>query len=213
MTAKEDGLPKKDQIEPAQERAETRTEQRDTIAWNRYFVFFSITVIGCLADLGTKSWIFRELGMPGGRTWWIWDRVVGFQTSLNEGALFGVGQGQVSWFAGMSVLALVAVLFWLFFLKAARAWILTIALSLVSAGILGNLYDRIGLPGLEWNYANSLHVIGEPVFAVRDWILVMIGNWPWPTFNLADSFLVCGAILLAWQAWRADQTGEKNSNQ
>jgi lipoprotein signal peptidase len=28
----------------------------------------------------------------------------------------------------------------------------------------------------------------------------MIGNWPWPTFNLADSSLVCGAGLLVWHA-------------
>ena len=35
-----------------------------------------------------------------------------------------------------------------------------------------------------------------PVHAVRDFIQVMIGRWPWPTFNLADSLLVCGAGLL-----------------
>jgi len=35
---------------------------------------------------------------------------------------------------------------------------------------------------------------------VRDWILVMIGPYPWPNFNLADAMLVCGAALLAWHA-------------
>jgi len=40
------------------------------------------------------------------------------------------------------------------------------------------------------------------VHAVRDWILVMIGNWPWPNFNIADSLLVCGAGLLLWHAFR-----------
>jgi len=35
---------------------------------------------------------------------------------------------------------------------------------------------------------------------VRDWILVMIGHWPWPNFNLADSLLVVGAALLIWHA-------------
>jgi signal peptidase II len=37
---------------------------------------------------------------------------------------------------------------------------------------------------------------------VRDWILVMIGPYPWPNFNLADAMLVCGAALLAWHALR-----------
>jgi signal peptidase II len=68
------------------------------------------------------------------------------------------------------------------------------------AGVLGNLYDRLGFPGLRWNEARDLHKIGEPVFAVRDWILVMLGTRPWPNFNIADSLLVCGAMLLVWHA-------------
>jgi lipoprotein signal peptidase len=34
------------------------------------------------------------------------------------------------------------------------------------------------------------------VYAVRDWLLVMIGSYHWPNFNLADSYLVAGVILL-----------------
>jgi signal peptidase II len=169
---------------------------------NRYVVFLLLAVVGSVADLWTKSWIFAELGMPGGRIWWLFDGVFGFQTSLNEGALFGIGQGQVFWFALMSLFALLGLTVWLFYFRAAASWLLTVAFGLVTAGILGNLYDRMGMPGLIWNYPNSLHEIGTPVYAVRDWILVMFGSWPWPTFNLADSYLVCGAILLAWHAWR-----------
>jgi lipoprotein signal peptidase len=29
----------------------------------------------------------------------------------------------------------------------------------------------------------------------------MIGQWPWPTFNLADSSLVCGAAMLVCHAF------------
>ena len=52
-----------------------------------------------------------------------------------------------------------------------------------------------GFPGLSWPPGFG-HPAGTPVHAVRDFILVMIGGWPWPTFNLADSSLVCGAALL-----------------
>jgi len=169
---------------------------------SRYLVFFSIAILGCLADLGTKSWIFDRLGMPGGQTWWLSTNVVGFQTSLNEGALFGLGQGMVVVFAVLSVIAGVGIVFWLFCAGAARDLLLTIALGCVAAGILGNLYDRLGLPGLEWNFANELHDKGDPVYAVRDWILVMIGRRPWPNFNIADSLLVCGASLLLWHTFR-----------
>jgi signal peptidase II len=170
---------------------------------SRYILFFSIAAGGCAADLLTKHWVFAWLGMPGGQTWWLWQEVVGFQTSLNEGALFGIGQGMVPVFAALSFAAALAILWWLFYAGAAREWLLTAALACVMAGIAGNLYDRLGLPGLLWNYANSLHQHGEPVHAVRDWILVMIGTWPWPTFNIADSLLVCGAGLLVWQAFCA----------
>ncbi|MBN2474745.1 MAG: signal peptidase II [Pirellulales bacterium] len=174
---------------------------------NRYFVFFSVAILGCAADLASKRWVFGWLGMPRERpTWWLWDNVFGLQTSLNEGALFGMGQGMVTLFAVLSVAAAAGVVLWLFWFGAARDWLLTVALSCVTAGIFGNLYDRLGLPGLRWNYANELHEIGEPVHAVRDWILVMIGKWPWPSFNVADSCLVCGAVLLIWHAIHAGPT-------
>ncbi len=163
---------------------------------SRYVVFFALVVFGCLLDLGTKSWIFGRLGLPHEQgVWWIWQGVVGFQTSLNEGALFGIGQGRVNFFSIMSVVAAAAILFWLFVARAARDWLVTVASGLVFAGIFGNLYDRLGLPGLRWNNS-PLHDLGEPVYAVRDWILVMIGSWPWPNFNLADSMLVAGASLI-----------------
>ena len=172
---------------------------------SRSLVFAAIALVGCLADLATKSWIFGRLGPPPihrpGPILWVAGHFFGFQTNLNEGALFGMGQGFVPVFAGLSVLALTGILFWLFYFGAARQWLLCVALGCVSAGILGNLYDRLGLPSLKWGMGHPLHSPGEPVHAVRDWILVMIGKWPWPTFNIADSLLVCGAALLVWHAF------------
>ena len=169
---------------------------------SRWLIFFSIVVGGCAADLATKRWMFDWLGMPGhGRgIWWAWKDVCGFQTSLNEGALFGLGQGGVPVFAALSVAAAVAIFCWLFLVGAGSDRFLTLALGCVTAGILGNLYDRLGLPGLRW-IANPLHHVGDPVHAVRDWILVMIGPWHWPNFNVADSLLVCGAALLVWHSF------------
>lgn len=178
---------------------------------SRYLVFLSLALFGCLLDLSTKSWIFGRLGLPGEQgVWWLWQDVFGLQTSLNEGALFGIGQGSVNFFSVMSVAAAIAIFLWLFAAGAARDWLVTIACGLICAGILGNLYDRLGMPGLFWNYANPpLHEMGEPVYAVRDWLLVMIGSWPWPTFNLADSMLVAGASLIIihviWFDTSADQ--------
>ncbi len=140
--------------------------------------------------------------MPGahGIRWW-WPEVFGFQTSLNEGALFGFGPGFWQLFAALAVVAAVVVCYFLFFAGGAGDLVLTVALSCVMGGILGNLYDRLGLPGLHWKFGSALHHAGDPVHAVRDWILVMIGPVQWPNFNLADSMLVCGAALLVWHAF------------
>jgi signal peptidase II len=168
---------------------------------NRYIVFFSIAIAGCIIDLATKSWVFGLLCRlrPDGGEFWIWEGVFGLQASVNTGALFGMFEGMVAVFAGLSIVAALGIFFWLFCAGAARDWLLTMALGCVTAGIFGNLYDRLGLPGLVED--------GQPVRAVRDWILVMIGDWPWPTFNIADSMLVCGALMLVWHAMRQDSRG------
>lgn len=161
---------------------------------NRYITFFSIAVVGCLVDLATKNWIFNQPGMSEGRTWWIWQDVFGFKTDTNTGMLFGMGRGLTPVFAALSIAAAVGILVWLFYAGAARDRLLCVALACVTAGILGNLYDRLGLHGLRTGS-------DEPLYAVRDWILVMIGRWPWPAFNIADSLLVCGAAMLVWHAF------------
>jgi signal peptidase II len=40
---------------------------------------------------------------------------------------------------------------------------------------------------------------------VVDFIDVGIGDMRWPTFNVADIGVSCGALLLAWVLWREDR--------
>jgi signal peptidase II len=132
--------------------------------------------------------------------WWIWENVLGIETALNHGALFGMGQGRSGLFAIMSIVAAVGIVYWLFVAKAASDWLLTIALSMITGGILGNLYDRLALWG-------GLDADGKPIHAVRDWILIAYGGfelpwlgYTWPNFNIADMLLVCGAGVLICHA-------------
>jgi signal peptidase II len=117
------------------------------------------------------------------------------ETNLNEGALFGMGQGMGAVFATVSVAAILGIVA-LVSRPATREdrWILT-ALGLIVGGIVGNLYDRLGLPGLTWHA--PLERQGQAVLAVRDWIhFTLPGVIDWPIFNLADSWLVIGAAML-----------------
>src|SRR5262249_25361408 len=91
----------------------------------------------------------------------------------------------------------------LFIRGEARSWWLTMTLSLIMAGALGNLFDRLYLH-------RCIDVTGRPLYGVRDFInctipfvqwnggfsFSRIAEYPWPIFNLADTFLVAGAIML-----------------
>jgi len=170
------------------------------IPTSRIFWFWSLAVLGCAADLLTKQLVFSQPGLYRGSEWWLWEGHVGLQKSLNEGALFGMGQGMVWLFALFALSAAVAIPVWLFRFRAAHDLFLTTAMGCVMGGIGGNLYDRTGLHGLYWDPFNPSRQ-GERVYAVRDFLLVQWdADWVWPNFNIADSLLVFGAGLLLVQA-------------
>lgn len=175
--------------------ASDQPTQLPPVPLNRYLVFSVMLMATVVADLGTKAWVFSWPDKLYGRIYWLWEGHAGFQTSLNEGALFGLGSGQVFWFAMVSIVAAIGIPVWLFAWRAANDWWLTFILSGVLGGVLGNLYDRLGLHGEVWPAYDPR--AGERVYAVRDWILWQVSDeWRWPNFNLADSFLVVGAALL-----------------
>jgi signal peptidase II len=194
-----------------------RAEAREPYALNgvplsRAAVFLLLAALVLAVDLGTKSLVFRDLGYPGtdldpavrgqhavfatpaGREGasipylkgWLSFRLF---TSFNRGALWGVGQGYTWLFAALSTAAVIGIPTWLFGFKAARSWWLTVALGLILGGTLGNLYDRIGLPG-------CIDENGSTVLAVRDFLLFTFGKFHWPVFNFADMSLVTGAGML-----------------
>jgi signal peptidase II len=168
---------------------------------SRYILFSAIAVLGAAADLVTKAWVFSWPGLSQGQVYWLWPGHAGFQLSWNRGALFGMGQGSTWLFAALSVLAGAAIPLWLFYWRAAHDRWLTAALGSVMGGLLGNLYDRLGLAVHLWPGRGE--ELGQPVHAVRDWILVQWNDQlRWPNFNVADSLLVVGAIALVWHATR-----------
>jgi signal peptidase II len=163
-------------------------EQKPSIPRSRYAVFGILMVAGGAADLLTKQWVFASQGLPQQLPpWWLIEPYVGIETAVNQGALFGMGQGQGWLFALLSVIALIGICVWLFVYKAAQSKWMLVAMGLVTGGIIGNLYDRLGIPELP----------GKLRGGVRDWILFKYEDYVWPNFNIADSLLVAGAIMLA----------------
>jgi len=159
-------------------------------------LFLAMSAVAAAVDLVSKSRVFAALGMPGeSRPVELVPSMLVLETNLNEGALFGMGQGMGAVFATVSVAAILGIVA-LVSRPATREdrWILA-ALGLIVGGIVGNLYDRLGLPGLTWHA--PLERQGQAVLAVRDWIhFTLPGVIDWPIFNLADSWLVIGAAML-----------------
>ena len=177
---------------------------------NRYIVFFTLAIVGCAADLVTKSWVFDRIGPPGnqGPPIVLWPGVFSLTTSLNEGALFGIGQGMTPVFAALSVVAAIGIVYWLFISKAAIDLWLTVALGAIAAGIFGNLYDRLGFHHLMRRIPGD---DPQRIYAVRDWMHFKIeGVIDWPVFNIADALLVCGAAMLMWHAFRYEEASRES---
>lgn len=166
----------------------------------RLTLFVSLALTGLAVDLWTKHAVFQWRGNPGVQTpYWVVEPYVGIETAVNMGALFGLGQGFGWLFSILSVAAAVGIVYWLFILKAANSLWLTTAMGLVTGGIFGNLYDRLGIPNLPENYKGG----------VRDWILFKYGDYVWPNFNIADSVLVVGAVMLAVHSLKSEWASKK----
>ncbi|MBS36554.1 MAG: signal peptidase II [Thiotrichales bacterium] len=101
--------------------------------------------------------------------------------TFNPGAAFsflGDAGGWQRWlFIGLAVVISIVILVWLMRVPAKAKW-LPVGLALVLGGAVGNLWDRI--------------TIGRVV----DFIDVYYSVWHWPAFNVADSAICVGAIIL-----------------
>lgn len=107
--------------------------------WRSHLLLWSVAAAGLVADLWSKSWAFSTL-VPGETRPWI-GNVLDFQLSRNPGALFGMGPGMVPLFIIASILALAFVIY-MFAGVSRKHRLIHIALALVLAGALGNLFDR-----------------------------------------------------------------------
>ncbi|MDD1630135.1 MAG: signal peptidase II [Methylococcaceae bacterium] len=99
----------------------------------------------------------------------------------NTGAAFSflseAGGWQRWFFAGLALVISVVIAVWLARLKQHET-LLAVALSLILGGAIGNLIDR-----LAYGY-------------VIDFLDVYYQTWHWPAFNIADSAITLGVILM-----------------
>ncbi|WP_085524055.1 signal peptidase II [Tuberibacillus sp. Marseille-P3662] len=98
-------------------------------------------------------------------------------SSRNTGAAWNILEGQMWFFYIITIIVAFVVIYYIHTVGRYHP-LLGVALALILGGTLGNFIDRI-FRG-----------------AVVDFIDVYLGSYSYPIFNLADSSLVVGAILL-----------------
>ena len=127
----------------------------------------------------------------------------GFNWTLmhNTGAAFSFLSNESGWqrwfFTLIAIVVSVGIAVWMKRLQSDRVW-LPVSLALILGGALGNVWDRLTL-----GY-------------VVDFIQVYYDKWAWPAFNVADSAISVGAVLLIIDSLRSNRSqveSEKNENE
>lgn len=155
-------------------------ERKPPAPYSWLWLFVSAAVVW--ADMETKSWASEVLTLYRPREILPW---LNMTLAHNYGAAFSFlsdAGGWQRWFFTIlaSIVSLVLIV-WVLRLPR-RQWLTGLALSLVIGGAIGNLVDRVQL-----GY-------------VVDFIDVFYKSWHWPAFNVADSAITCGVILLILDA-------------
>ncbi|MCP4046607.1 MAG: lipoprotein signal peptidase [Gammaproteobacteria bacterium] len=147
-------------------------QNRMALAW------LLISVLIVVLDLWTKALATESLTLyrPNELTSWL-----NMTLAHNYGAAFSFLSDAGGWqrwlFTGLASVVTLVLIVWLLRLPASEK-LTAAALCLIIGGAVGNLIDRI--------------INGYVV----DFIDVHVNGWHWPAFNLADSAITCGVILL-----------------
>jgi len=149
--------------------------------WTRWLALSAFVVA---LDLATKAWVMRAFALGESVEVTPFFNLV---LMFNRGAAFSflatAGGWQRWFFAAVTVVIGIGIL-WMLRRQHAQRLVST-ALALVLGGALGNLWDRLTLG----------HVI--------DFLQLHAAGYYWPAFNVADSAITVGVVLLVWDSLRS----------
>lgn len=158
-----------------------------------------LALILCVIDVGVKLVVMNTMGYG----WINRINVLPFFNLLyvhNPGAAFSFLSDQPGWqrwfFTGIAAVIVTLLITWMRKLPATERWN-NIAYAMVIGGALGNVFDRL------------MHGF------VVDYLDFFVGNYHWPAFNLADTFICIGAAMIILDGFRnknTDTSEDKTSN-
>jgi len=143
-------------------------------------LIFCVSVLVVVCDQLTKYWALAFLTPYDAKPVF---SMLSWTLAFNSGSAFSFladsGRWHAWFFTGFSSLISLVLLVWIVRLNTARLYGQAFALALILGGAIGNLIDRVR--------------IGYVV----DFIDIFYKSHHWPVFNLADSAICVGAVLLA----------------
>jgi signal peptidase II len=152
-------------------------------------------------DQLSKWWVVETLMRPQG----VWETpfytpnrieilpVFDLVMAWNRGVSFGIFNNDGSWNAiALSVLSVAISVGLVLWMRQAQSRLVLLALGGIVGGALGNVIDRV-----RWG-------------AVADFLDVHVMGYHWPAFNVADSAISVGAVLLVLDALFAKSSSTKN---
>lgn len=162
-------------------------------AWTRFRPIAVVAVVVIAVDQLTKNWAVdlgpRSVDLVGS---------LRLRLAYNTGMAFSQGEGRGAIIAA-AAMVIVAVMLWL--ARSVESRFGRIAIGLVIGGALGNIADRLFRSGA---YGRPAGFLGGAVVDFID------AQW-WPVFNVADSCVVVGGIVVALFVGRekpADESSE-----
>ncbi|MCA8912065.1 MAG: signal peptidase II [Planctomycetes bacterium] len=161
---------------------------------------FWLTLIGALiADIATKAWADTYVRPTAPRVTPIIDGFIGWKWAENQGAAFSIMDGKPFVLAMIASLVLAALMFYMWKADPKRKFFL-VALALVGAGAIGNLYDRL----LLGHVRDFMFFIFDLPFNGTKIINFEIPV-KYPVFNVADIEIIAGVIILILMSFKSDK--------
>ena len=145
--------------------------------------WYTLALLVVLLDQLTKYWVSASFHYGEVR---VVSRFFNLVLTHNKGAAFSFLASAAGWQRGFFIaIALIAIaVISMLLMRRAGDRLFSLALALILGGAIGNVLDRI--------------ILGHVV----DFLDLHLAGWHWPAFNLADSAITVGAVLLVAESLR-----------
>jgi len=171
---------------------------KNDVNQNRSIIIYSVIAVIVVSDQLTKyivkssMYLYESINLLGD--------FLRFTYIENPGMAFGIQFQNKFWFTFLSILAAGIVVFYLLRMPNER-FIFRFSLALILGGAIGNLIDRLSFGKVVDFIDVEFFDISLPSFNFLFLSFPGYDMTRWPVFNIADSAVTCGMILLTWMVF------------